>query len=83
MNPDHAASALKIILVVFGVLFVYLMPLAVAQSRRHRNRLAIGVTNVLVGWTVLGWFVAMIWACTANIEPPPIPAARRVNDNQQ
>jgi hypothetical protein len=82
MNPDQAANVFKIVLVVFAVLLVYLMPLAVAQSRRHRNRLAIGVTNILAGWTVLGWFVAMIWACTANIEPPSAPVARRVNDSK-
>lgn len=32
--------------------------------------LAITVTNVVAGWTVLGWLVALIWACTMMQSPP-------------
>jgi Superinfection immunity protein len=35
--------------------------------RHHRNRVAISVTNLLLGWTLIGWVVAFIWACT-NVE---------------
>jgi len=43
-------------------------PLIVAIVRHHRAKLAIGVTNVLLGWTVIGWIVALIWACNSNVE---------------
>jgi hypothetical protein len=55
-----------------GVLIVapviYFVPAIVAIYRHHRNRVAIRVTNLLLGWTLIGWVVAFIWACTANVE---------------
>jgi hypothetical protein len=48
------------------LLVVYFLPLMVASSRRHRQTLAIGVLTLLAGWTLIGWLVAIVWACTAN-----------------
>lgn len=50
------------------IALLYLVPLTVAVRRQHRNRLAIGVLNVALGWTFIGWLGALIWACTANTE---------------
>jgi hypothetical protein len=36
--------------------------------RKHRALLDIIVTNLWLGWTVIGWFVALIWACNLNVE---------------
>jgi hypothetical protein len=47
---------------------VLIVPALVAIYRHHRNRVAISVTNLLLGWTLIGWVVAFIWACTANVE---------------
>lgn len=49
---------------------VYFAPCGVAYARRHRQLLAIFVLNLLLGWTVLGWIAALIWAC---IKPAPGP----------
>jgi hypothetical protein len=46
------------------VLGFYFLPLIVALARGHRQKLAIGVLNFLLGWTLIGWVVAMVWACT-------------------
>jgi hypothetical protein len=73
------------VLVLFAIAF---LPTLVAQGRRHRNRLAIIVLNVLVLapglfaflflaafgvfliWVLLiAWAVALIWACTKDVEP--------------
>jgi T4 superinfection immunity protein len=45
-------------------LAVYFMPAVVAVWREHHNTRAIIVLNVLLGWTVLGWVFALVWACT-------------------
>lgn len=47
------------------VLILYLVPTGIAYSRKHHNRAAVAATNVLLGWTFLGWIVAFIWALTA------------------
>lgn len=44
---------------------LYFLPAIVASRRGHQNATAITVTNVLFGWTFIGWAVALIWASTA------------------
>ena len=45
---------------------IYFFPGIVAEVRRHRQRLTIGMSNLLLGWTVLGWIFALIWACSRS-----------------
>ena len=53
-------------LVVFvGVLFIYFIPTLVANDRKHHNATAIFVTNLLLGWTFIGWVAALVWSYTA------------------
>ncbi len=47
---------------------LYFIPAMVAVERGHRNTVAICVLNVLLGWTLLGWVVALVWAFTSNSE---------------
>lgn len=47
------------------LLLIYFAPSIVAVHRGHHDKIAIGVLNVLLGWTGLGWIVALVWACTA------------------
>ena len=35
---------------------------------RKRNRIAILVLNLFLGWTFIGWVVALVWACTRDPE---------------
>ncbi len=44
---------------------LYFLPSIVSSSRRHHNHLAIVMLNLLLGWTGLGWCLALVWACTA------------------
>jgi hypothetical protein len=48
----------------FVVLGLYFIPALVAEVRKHHNSMAIGLLNFLLGWTVLGWIAALIWAST-------------------
>lgn len=42
----------------------YFMPAFVAFGRKHHNASAICMLNLLLGWTVLGWVGALVWAMT-------------------
>lgn len=53
-----------IVLLVFG-LFIYFIPTLVAFSRSHHNSMAINMLNLFLGWTFLGWVIALVWAFTA------------------
>jgi hypothetical protein len=46
---------------------LYFMPTIVGHN--HRNVLSIFLVNFFLGWTVIGWIVAMIWACSADARP--------------
>lgn len=46
------------------LLLIYFTPLIVAENRNHHNTLAIGVMNALLGWTLLGWAISLVWACS-------------------
>lgn len=46
------------------LLVLYFLPFLAAAARRHQNTLAIFVLDLLLGWTLLGWVVAMVWAFT-------------------
>jgi Superinfection immunity protein len=62
-------------IVILGCLLVlYLAPALAAYERHHHDRLAIAVLNVLLGWSILGWIGALVWACTAVRRPPPSPS---------
>ena len=41
---------------------VYMLPTIVAWFRGNKNILAIAVLNVALGWTLLGWVAALVWA---------------------
>lgn len=63
------------ILIIVGLAVLYFMPAMNAYGRRHKQRSAICLTNALLGWTVLGWVVALIWSVSANVEGVAAPAA--------
>jgi len=53
---------------VIGLLALYFVPSMVANSRNHGNKASIIVLNVFLGWTLLGWVVALVWAHSAKPE---------------
>lgn len=43
---------------------LYLAPTAIAT--RSPEQREIFLFNLVAGWTVLGWFIALVWALTAD-----------------
>ena len=41
---------------------LYFLPTIVAVKRHRHNVLAIMALNVFLGWSVIGWVVALVWA---------------------
>lgn len=54
--------AVLFLLVAGGAL--YFLPTFAASQRRHPQATAIFVLNLVLGWTFLGWAVALVWAFT-------------------
>jgi hypothetical protein len=57
------------VFLLFLILVLYFLPSAIASHREHHQRAAIAVLNVFLGWTALGWIVALVWASTAVKKP--------------
>ena len=76
----------ELLLVVLGLsllivgLAVYFAPALTAQARRHRERGAIAVLNLFLGWTVLGWVGALVWSFTSHVETDSAEVAERELD---
>ncbi|MGH7813208.1 MAG: superinfection immunity protein [Candidatus Binataceae bacterium] len=73
MTASEAAAAgrlaLGFLLLLIGGGF-YLVPGFAASYREHRNAKAIWALDILLGWTFIGWVVALVWALTS---PAPVP----------
>lgn len=58
---DNGGGGALVLIVI--ALAVYLIPTIVAASRGR----AVGpvfILNIFLGWTLLGWVGALVWACT-------------------
>ena len=49
-------------LLVILIFTSYFLPTLIAFLRRHKNKLAIFLLNLLLGWTVLGWVISLVWS---------------------
>lgn len=49
-------------LLPFVLFFGYFLPTVIANYRKKKNYNAIMLVNILLGWTFLGWVVALVWA---------------------
>jgi len=50
--------ALAVVLLTGG----YLLPTGIALWRGHGEITKILLVNFLVGWTIIGWVVALVWS---------------------
>jgi hypothetical protein len=52
----------------FGLGFVmYFLPSIVAFARNKRDTASIVLLNFFLGWTMIGWVVALVWAFKSDI----------------
>lgn len=70
---DEARTTLEGLGILLWLL--YFLPSIIALCRRHRNLIPIIVLNVFLGWTILGWIIALIWCFTADTEPRRLMSA--------
>lgn len=58
-------------------LVTYFLPTLIAGFRNHNNLNSIVVINLFLGWTILGWIVALVWSvANSPVQPSnsaPIP----------
>jgi len=50
----------------FGFL-MYFLPTIIAFARSKRDTTSIFLLNFLLGWTMIGWIVALVWAAKHDV----------------
>ena len=61
-------AALGMTLLVSG-LIIYFVPTIVAMMANRTNTTAICLLNIFLGWTLIGWVGALVWASTNAPKP--------------
>lgn len=64
---DGGAVVGGILLLLLGAA-VYFLPAIVSMGRDHKNSVSITVLNLFLGWTLIGWVGALVWAFSDNVE---------------
>jgi hypothetical protein len=64
MGSNGAIQAIAAVL----ALALYFLPAILADRRKRRDVLTLALFNACLGWTVLGWLLALYWALQPN--PP-------------
>lgn len=62
-----AGAAAAIILIgalILGSFFFYFLPTVIALSRKHQQAAPIVIVNTFLGWTLIGWVVALAWSAS-------------------
>ena len=56
-------------LVILYLVFIYFLPWVVAKEYKSVNSPAIFILNLFLGWTLIGWVIALVWAF---MKPQPV-----------
>jgi hypothetical protein len=56
-------AALVVLLIIVGSTAGYLLPSIIAFRNAHEHRWLILLANIFGGWTGVGWFPLLLWAC--------------------
>ena len=70
-----AAMAVGVILSIAA----YFLPIIVAVMRGHNQTVPIALVCIFLGWTFLGWVVALIWSFT---NPTPAVVVQQFSPQQ-
>ena len=64
------------IIVLTALLLGYFLPTVYAFVKHSKNVVGIFVLNLFLGWTFVGWVIALVWALREG-ERPVMPAAQQ------
>ena len=63
MDGLQIAALIALIILITAL---YFLPLIIAAYRNHQNILGIGLLNLLLGWSLVGWVGALVWSVMAD-----------------
>jgi hypothetical protein len=67
----------------FFILIIYFIPSIIARNRKVKNFGSIIAVNIFLGWTFIGWVVALAWGLSSNREKVNQPSTKPTNQIPQ
>jgi len=67
---DAVGVGIGIGLWIWFAVFLWSAPIVIAVARENRNRNQVIIVDLFLGWTGIGWIVALVMAFQAKPEPP-------------
>lgn len=65
---DFGAVLLFLFIGIIGFLF-YFLPSILGFARHQPNKTAILILNIFLGWSFIGWIIALVWAFKKEAQP--------------
>ena len=62
IGSTEAGKVLLGLAFIIGLILLYFLPAIIAGRRRNPDEKQIMILNVFLGWTFVGWVIALIWA---------------------
>ncbi len=75
MNTSLASDGgalIVFLLLLLGGAALYFLPSMIAIFRGHRNALGLLVLNLFLGWTLVGWVIALVWSLYQEQAAQPV-----------
>jgi hypothetical protein len=66
LASSSVGGAIGAILIFIIVIGLYFLPSIVAVARKVTNQGSVAVINFFLGWTLVGWVVALAMACRTS-----------------
>uniref|UniRef100_A0A7C3SQE8 Superinfection immunity protein n=1 Tax=Dictyoglomus turgidum TaxID=513050 RepID=A0A7C3SQE8_9BACT len=48
--------------IVIGLILFYFLPTIIALLLHRKNTISVFLLNLFLGWTFIGWVIALVWA---------------------
>jgi hypothetical protein len=52
--------------IIMTLFIMYWLPTIIAIARQAHSALGVFILNFLLGWTILGWIIALVWSLAAE-----------------
>jgi Superinfection immunity protein len=59
-------DAITVIVIWAAIIGLYFLPTIIASHNHKKNQNSILALNLFLGWTVLGWIGALVWAVSKD-----------------
>lgn len=71
VEHSHVHGIIGLIMII-GLIILYNLPWVIALKRKLPNTMAIFLLDFFLGWSFIGWVIALVWACSHTEHRSPI-----------